>query len=524
MPDIKDLQNFYETETAKAWAISTGNRYVTTLPTPTTGWLVVNPGNDSKREIVEYNGVGSDAGGNYVTVITRGVGGTTEQTHVKGEPCRLNLTAEHWSDMKTTINNIVAAGADDASVATKGISKLSTAPATASEPIAVGDNDPRVTLDAEGKFSPEYIPAQEIPVTLGETIDGTTTPKAVFIADGNTAETIHIEEESSPSGYESVHTTNKMGFTFNTGSLNRITETYWSEIDTGGIGVDDNLYIEIYAVDGSNFPTGSALASKVFNANTYNSGGAICVFDTPVTVSRNTNYALVARADTSDSGDVYEFSYTTTDPSVFETRLYRDSGGSWSDSFSQWATRCYIKGYETLEAGKVYLSGTENIQRLNIDGFVYESGVVDDVVSMQNDIGSGFTGLTLNDLYYLGTAGTISATESDRLVGKAISTTSIQITKGTFGATVETLIDVNGSDTLSYTFKLRGFVFGTVQATVSTVSSISATITVGGVSIVYSSGSTYDQNADFCVPVIAGDTIEIGNTSAIKKAYFRPLY
>jgi len=98
---MKILENFYKTTVSKDWATGTGNRYVTTLPTPTSGWLVVSPNNSSLREIVEYTAIGTDGGGNYITISNRGVGGTTEQTHATKEPIRMNITAEYWDDIYT---------------------------------------------------------------------------------------------------------------------------------------------------------------------------------------------------------------------------------------------------------------------------------------------------------------------------------------------------------------------------------------------------------------------------------------
>jgi YD repeat-containing protein len=98
------LQNFYKTTISTAWAVGTGNRYVTALPTPTSGRLVINPSNDSKREIVSYSAVGTDGGGNYVTLSARGVGATTNQTHAVGEPVRMNFTAQDYADIQTELN------------------------------------------------------------------------------------------------------------------------------------------------------------------------------------------------------------------------------------------------------------------------------------------------------------------------------------------------------------------------------------------------------------------------------------
>jgi len=149
---LKTLQNFYKATISRAWAVGTGNRYVSSLPTPSAGYLVVNPSNITKREIVEYSGKGTDGNGNYVTLITRGVGGTTEQTHSVNEPVRMNITAEHYAevqdefdDFQEQIDTLVLQNAPNSSTSAKGIGKLSVAPVDADEPIFVGDNDPRIT-------------------------------------------------------------------------------------------------------------------------------------------------------------------------------------------------------------------------------------------------------------------------------------------------------------------------------------------------------------------------------------------
>lgn len=169
---MKTLQDFYKTTISTNWATGTGNRYVTTLPTPTSGWLVVSPNNATLREIVAYSAVGTDGGGNYVTLSARGVGGTTDQTHIVDEPVRMNITAGYWADIyanptftgtvtvptpsvgtdavtKDYADGLAIAGSPDSSTSTKGIGKTSVAPASATEPIFVGDNDPRVPTQDE---------------------------------------------------------------------------------------------------------------------------------------------------------------------------------------------------------------------------------------------------------------------------------------------------------------------------------------------------------------------------------------
>jgi hypothetical protein len=156
---IDPVQDFYNTTVATAWGTTgAGNFYVTTLPTPTNGYVVVNRASSTKREIVKYTGQGTDGGGNYITVASsgdRGKGGTTAQTHTVGETVQMNFTAEHWLDLDTAIDAIVAGGAVDASSSVKGISKLSVSPVAPTTPIAVGDNDTRIpTADPTTLFAP----------------------------------------------------------------------------------------------------------------------------------------------------------------------------------------------------------------------------------------------------------------------------------------------------------------------------------------------------------------------------------
>ena len=117
------IQNFYKQTVSQTWETGTGIRYLSLKPTPSTGWLVISPNNDSLREIIFYSSTGTDGTGDYVDVTTRGVGGTTEQTHEIGELARMNITAEHFDQISDAIDQIVAAGAQDGTVSIKGIVK-----------------------------------------------------------------------------------------------------------------------------------------------------------------------------------------------------------------------------------------------------------------------------------------------------------------------------------------------------------------------------------------------------------------
>ena len=192
------LQDFYkETITVDCPAGAT-NIYVSNKPIPTEGYLVISAGTENLREIIKYTATGTDGTGDYVTVsdaADRGLGGTSDIAHVASETIRMNYTAEHQQDTSDAIDQIVAGGAQDASTSTKGIVKMSVAPVSATEPIAVGDNDPRLpstdlaaalvggggTPSATNKFQTKYDTRFGVNIrTAGATIAGATLPVPVY--------------------------------------------------------------------------------------------------------------------------------------------------------------------------------------------------------------------------------------------------------------------------------------------------------------------------------------------------------
>lgn len=68
---------------------------------------------------------------------------------------------EEYFATKRYVDSVAISGAPDASTTTKGITKLSTAPASPTDPIAVGDNDPRLTPDSGTLGSSNRIVSQE---------------------------------------------------------------------------------------------------------------------------------------------------------------------------------------------------------------------------------------------------------------------------------------------------------------------------------------------------------------------------
>ncbi len=136
-------ENFYRQTITRAVSLTGAtNIYVSTHPSPAEGYITISPSSTSLREIVYYTAKGTDGNGTYITITlaNRGLGGTTAQTHAIGEAVRMNVGAEVIQEISDDIDEIVVAGAQDASTVTKGLVKLNVAPDSPTEPIALGVN------------------------------------------------------------------------------------------------------------------------------------------------------------------------------------------------------------------------------------------------------------------------------------------------------------------------------------------------------------------------------------------------
>lgn len=117
-------QNFYRQTIAQDVPVGTGNIYVSVKPTVSEGYMTISPASSTLREIVYFSAVGTDGTGDYITISDaghRGVGGTTEQTHIIGETVRMNVSAETVQEISDDIDAIVAAGAPAATATTTGL-------------------------------------------------------------------------------------------------------------------------------------------------------------------------------------------------------------------------------------------------------------------------------------------------------------------------------------------------------------------------------------------------------------------
>lgn len=99
---LNQLQDFYKQSIITPCGAGAGKIYVSAIPVPVNGYLVISPSNQALREVIRYTGVGTDGGGAFVNVANvsdRGLGGTSAQSHAIGESIRMNITAEHWADL-----------------------------------------------------------------------------------------------------------------------------------------------------------------------------------------------------------------------------------------------------------------------------------------------------------------------------------------------------------------------------------------------------------------------------------------
>ena len=94
------FQNFFTTTLASGITASDTTIYLNSLPTPTEGYLVIEPDSSTNKEIIYY----TSKGANFVTLPSvaagRGVGGTSAVSHNSGVTCQMNVVAEHFEALQ----------------------------------------------------------------------------------------------------------------------------------------------------------------------------------------------------------------------------------------------------------------------------------------------------------------------------------------------------------------------------------------------------------------------------------------
>lgn len=86
------VQNWYSDSLASAAGSSDNILSLNNLPTPTEGFLIIDPNNTSTREVIHYTGKTSGA----VTGVTRGLDGTSAQAHAQNTTVSMMYTSSHW--------------------------------------------------------------------------------------------------------------------------------------------------------------------------------------------------------------------------------------------------------------------------------------------------------------------------------------------------------------------------------------------------------------------------------------------
>jgi len=100
-----DWQNFFSTTLASTITASDTVIYLNSLPTPSEGFLVIEPDSTTGREVIYY----TSKGVNYVTCPSvasgRGVGGTIAASHSSGSTVQMNVVAEDLRGIQSGDSN-----------------------------------------------------------------------------------------------------------------------------------------------------------------------------------------------------------------------------------------------------------------------------------------------------------------------------------------------------------------------------------------------------------------------------------
>lgn len=96
-------QNFFATRLGTDIGANDTAITLETIPTATSGRLVLEARNPTQREIIKYTGIS----GNQITGVTRGQGGTTAKGHLKNSLVEMNVTAEDLGDALSVPSDIV---------------------------------------------------------------------------------------------------------------------------------------------------------------------------------------------------------------------------------------------------------------------------------------------------------------------------------------------------------------------------------------------------------------------------------
>jgi len=172
---------------------------------------------------------------------------------------------------KKYVDDVAISGAPDASTTVKGISKLSTAPVSSTNPIAVGDNDPRVPTQGENDalVGTSGTPSTSNPFATKATTDYKISQSGteIYATAGGTANALTLTLSPAPSAYTAgmkvsfkASATNTGATTINVNGLGvkDIKKSVTNNLTSGDI-VTNGVYEITY--DGTNFQINSSALS-----------------------------------------------------------------------------------------------------------------------------------------------------------------------------------------------------------------------------------------------------------------------
>lgn len=279
-----------------------------------------------------------------------------------------------------------------------------------------------------------------VDVLSGETIDGTPTPKPVYIqkvdAIGNLVDQNDVsfaEIQNIENQAYSVYGANWQAQLIAVPSgIDRLSGIMLAAIRPNGS--PGNIIVELFAKDGSNNPTGAALASATIGATTWPLTGIekhFVQFATPATVTGGTTYFLQIKASGGDTNNYIQF-YKGSNYTGGFRRFSSDSGASWTSDGSSEDIYFQLFGYTSRTAARAFLCDANDLQRVFFDGFAISDGTAGSSLIIQREgIVAGFSSLTVGADYYVqddGSLGTVRGTY-EVYVGRAISATQIEILK-----------------------------------------------------------------------------------------------
>jgi len=373
------------------------------------------------------------------------------------------------------VNNITLAGAADASTNVKGIVKLSSSPASPTEPIACGTNDPRLpTTDEKAALVGLSGTAVSVSNKLIDAASATATPTAgkIPIADGSgklddgwlnesvkqsisksfvagedivagNAVIVAKGQTTTQTITQTVH--NATSVIFNSpnfyGAQSFTTLNHTSKIVSAEVWINyanspssPTITMDLYLSDANNKPTGSSLGSvsKDWGSILYDQANTF-TFSSPITLDKLTKYVLVFKASAGDWNNYAYLDGTTHNEysgGILSTSA--DAGNSWSN---QPTKDLYFKiNLQSVStAGNIYKadSSFSDEYATNFIGFASESvSATESCLVNIGGIDDNQTGLITGATYYLSdTPGAIatSAGSVSKKVGIAVSATEILI-------------------------------------------------------------------------------------------------